>query len=247
LPSHRSADEPPAAAPRTAVSGPLPASARRARITATATALTARPGEQLSLEVEVENVGDRPWPCLAGQGHGLYLGNHWLLEDGALCRMDDGRCPLPYDLAPGAKALLLLPVQAPQWPGDYGLELDMVQEEVAWFEPPSSCHTRLRCHVEGSPSGVRPKPLPLPEQSLLRRLASVRIRDTHPHLHRTLQATGLLALYWRLRRGLDALSRLRDVWRMRRARRSRRPEMAMHCVLRAEVVELIQAAGGEVL
>jgi SAM-dependent methyltransferase len=249
LPSRRSPEEPPLGAQQTAASGPLPREARRARIATTPASLRAGTAEHLLLEVEVENCSGHTWPCLAGasEQHGVHLGNHWLLGDGSVCQLDDGRCPLPFDLAPGARARLLLPVLAPAWAGDYVLELDMVQEDVAWFQAPGACSVRVRCQVEGEPKGARPTPLPSPAPSVWGRLLSLRIRDSHPRLYQALHATGLLALYWRLRRALDELSRRRDEGRLRRARRSRESRMAMYCMPRREVVALLEAEGAHVL
>ncbi len=46
---------------------------------------------------------------------------------------DDARASLLFDLSPGQEMELPITVTAPREPGRYILELDMVQELVAWF------------------------------------------------------------------------------------------------------------------
>ena len=61
---------------------------------------------------------------------------------------DDGRTQLPRDLGPGEEAELKLHVNAPNAPGEYLLELDMLQEGVSWFGLKGSTTTRLPVRVE---------------------------------------------------------------------------------------------------
>ena len=89
-------------------------------------------GGDATVRARVRNAGVAPWPALIG-GRPVHLGNHWLSRDGELLQLDDGRAPLPHDVAPGEEVELELPVTAPAEPGDYVLELDLVQEGVAWF------------------------------------------------------------------------------------------------------------------
>ncbi len=61
---------------------------------------------------------------------------------------DDGRAPLASHLSPGEQADLTLIVNAPKTPGDYFLELDMLQEGVSWFGLKGSPALRLPVRVE---------------------------------------------------------------------------------------------------
>ncbi|MBN1606541.1 MAG: hypothetical protein JW940_07895, partial [Polyangiaceae bacterium] len=81
------------------------------------------------------NESDSTWrKGHAGDGRYLIqLGNHWLDASQRMLQVDDGRTPIDRDLAPGEAMRLTLTVQAPGSPGRYILELDMVQEHVAWF------------------------------------------------------------------------------------------------------------------
>jgi hypothetical protein len=88
-----------------------------------------------AITVRVKNTSTAPWPQ-AGSGEGaplISLGNHWLDEHGALLALDDGRAPLPRDVAPGEDLELTLGIKTPAAPGRYRLELDLVHEGVAWF------------------------------------------------------------------------------------------------------------------
>ncbi|MGI8838310.1 MAG: hypothetical protein ACR2H4_16975 [Pyrinomonadaceae bacterium] len=94
-----------------------------------------RAGLKETIYVKVRNAGIGVWPALAdGSGNfRLLVGNHWLREDNVAVVNDDGRSVLLYDLAPGEEIEVPLTVTAPTDAGSYVLEVDMVQEGVAWF------------------------------------------------------------------------------------------------------------------
>ena len=90
-----------------------------------------RPGEEMTVRVLVRNAGASAWrPAEHGE---LNVGNHWRDGGGLLVRLDDGRVPLPGDLEPGAEVEAALPITAPEKPGEYVLEVAVVQEGVAWL------------------------------------------------------------------------------------------------------------------
>ena len=89
-------------------------------------------GTSAAVRARVRNAGDATWPARLGRRQ-LNLGNHWRRPDGRLVVHDDARAPLPRDVAPGGEVEIELRVTAPGEPGDYVLELDLVQEGVAWF------------------------------------------------------------------------------------------------------------------
>jgi hypothetical protein len=92
-------------------------------------------GQQASLSVQVKNESDQPWPARerAGGRYQVSLGNHWLDESGKTVINDDGRTALLSELRPGESVNLKLVVNAPRKPGNYTLEVDMLQEGVSWF------------------------------------------------------------------------------------------------------------------
>ncbi|MFZ5595893.1 MAG: methyltransferase domain-containing protein [Bacillota bacterium] len=130
---------------------PLPDSAFRAEITVLEDNKTLKSGSEALLSVKIKNISDAIWPHLNGE-RAIRLGNHWLNEAGDVVINDDGRVPLPLSLRPGKEVNVLLPVMAPDVPGNYILELDMVQEAVAWFKNRGSKTARLSIRVESDNS-----------------------------------------------------------------------------------------------
>lgn len=109
-----------------------------------------RAGERTTFDVRVENASEELW---IGGDRGVApfqvtLGNHWLDTEGREVTHDDGRAVLTDDLAPGESLALKLTVNAPPSPGDYILELDMLQEGVVWFGLKGSPTLRLPVVVE---------------------------------------------------------------------------------------------------
>ena len=137
-------------APRaTTANAPLPAGGYNADVQAIDPPTELKTGEQANLRVKVRNISGAIWP-VEGQSDGTYqlrLGNHWLNSVGHTVMLDDARAALPFDLRPGTEVELLLTINAPQVPGDYILELDMVQERVTWFADEGSHTTRMKITV----------------------------------------------------------------------------------------------------
>ncbi|MGI8820647.1 MAG: class I SAM-dependent methyltransferase [Chthoniobacterales bacterium] len=114
-------------------------------------------GIHATLEVTVQNVSREAWHF--DEHRPLMLGNHWLDESGAILRLDDGRTVLPNDLGAGASADLVLEVTTPPSAGSYILELDLVQEGVAWFGNRGSPTWRAPVRVlPDANSGNAPRP-----------------------------------------------------------------------------------------
>ena len=126
----------------------LPDAAHAAIISANLPARLA-PGERLTLEARVRNAGPAAWPAPPkGSAIGrIRFGNHWWRTNGDMLSMDDGRTDLPR-LEPGAEATVPLEIRAPLERGTFRLELDVVQEGIAWFaskgSAPLSALVRVR-------------------------------------------------------------------------------------------------------
>ena len=103
-----------------------------------------------TLRVAVRNISGTPWLARerAGDQFQVNLGNHWLDRDGKVIANDDGRAPLMRDLQPGQEVEFRLTINAPKTPGDYILELDMLQEGVSWFGLRGSKTVRLPVKVD---------------------------------------------------------------------------------------------------
>jgi hypothetical protein len=129
---------------------PLPNDAFRAGLGWSQPLPTFRAGLKETVYVRVRNVSNFVWPAL-GSGdtsYRLFLGNHWLDDNNAMVVNDDGRSALLYDLNPQEEIELPLTVIAPDNPGNYVLEVDMVQEGVTWFSLKGSQSLMSRIRVE---------------------------------------------------------------------------------------------------
>jgi len=124
----------------------LPWSAFRADVQPLQSRLSLEPGEVRAIRVAVRNRGDVTWPASA-ERRPVQLGNHWRDGAGALLAQDDARAPLPDDVAPGEEVESELHVTAPLVAGDYVLELDLVQEGIAWFAERGSRPARVEIRV----------------------------------------------------------------------------------------------------
>lgn len=112
---------------------------------------TGRASSELKFQLRVENVGLAPWPASgesAGEQGVVFLGSHLLRDTEEEVDWDYGRARLPRDLEPGETATLELRVSAPENPGHYIIEFDMVAEQVTWFEDHGSGTLRHELLVE---------------------------------------------------------------------------------------------------
>jgi len=110
---------------------------------------TIKVGQRTTVRVKVKNTSGAVWPANQNQSglHQVTLGNKWL-ESGRIVINDDGRTPLPGDLAPGAEIQLELRIRAPEKTGMYTLMLDLVQEQVSWFYEKGSTPAEVSVTVE---------------------------------------------------------------------------------------------------
>jgi tRNA (mo5U34)-methyltransferase len=113
---------------------------------------TSRPGDDLTYRVTVKNQGSASWRARGEQGSydgAVRLGAHLAPPDDADAPIwDFGRADLDTDVAPGGETSIPIVVRAPERPGDYQIEFDMVAEGVAWFEDRGSPVIRCDLRVE---------------------------------------------------------------------------------------------------
>lgn len=107
-------------------------------------------GEQFVVRVAVRNDGNAVWLARerTGSPFQVGLGNHWLDHEGRVVINDDGRSPVLRDIRPGQELEMSLTVNAPNSPGDFVLEIDVVQEGVSWFGLRGSPTVRVPIQVE---------------------------------------------------------------------------------------------------
>ncbi|MGI8870099.1 MAG: class I SAM-dependent methyltransferase [Mycobacteriales bacterium] len=114
------------------------------------------PGHRLVLRVDVTNAGTTTLPAAGVDGWYLVsVANHWSRGEARI--VDDGRARLPRDLAPGERCDLELEVVTPSESGTWTLEVDCVQEGVAWFADKGSTTATAALCVD--PGAERPDPL----------------------------------------------------------------------------------------
>jgi 4-amino-4-deoxy-L-arabinose transferase-like glycosyltransferase len=138
--------------------GPLPQNAFTAHIKAENLPLTLTAGTKTIVSALVKNVSSETWPAVGESGTNRYavgLRNRWLRPDGSVLSDQDGRSRFPYDLEPGDTAGVHLEISAPQIPGQYLMELDVVQEQFVWFGDKGSERLIWQVVVEPAARGVQ--------------------------------------------------------------------------------------------
>jgi 2-polyprenyl-3-methyl-5-hydroxy-6-metoxy-1,4-benzoquinol methylase len=107
------------------------------------------PSQQIELSFEVLNTGDTLWLVSRAALKGtVRVGLRVVDERGAIVDEVHGVPPLPRAVAPGEKVSLKLNWQAPRAPGVYTLKLDLVDQDICWFEQRGSETLSLPFHVE---------------------------------------------------------------------------------------------------
>jgi|RhiMetdeSRZDD1v2_1073273.scaffolds.fasta_scaffold44341_3 hypothetical protein len=134
--------------------GPLPDRGFRAQIAIIDPPSKLRAGQQETVNVKIKNTSDVLWWARGGETNNrndnkfyLAIGDRWLDPSGKLLSEMDGRLGISRDMKPGEELELPLLVRAPTSPGDYILEVDLVQEQVAWFNERGSPTARTKVSV----------------------------------------------------------------------------------------------------
>ena len=137
---------------------PLPDEAFRVEWSAHTVPGTMKAGSSTPVRVTFRNLGPVPWLDAASTGSqppqagAVRLSYRWwwprspLPVMGSLARLD-----LPRPVAPGESATLTLVVAAPAEPGAYTLQIDLLQELVAWFEAKGAAQLRVAVRVQQVP------------------------------------------------------------------------------------------------
>jgi hypothetical protein len=132
----------------------LPNNGFKAEITLVEPPAKLRSGQKETVRVKVKNTSDVMWwsrgaPVNPRSDNKFYLaaGNRWLKADGTLQTNMDGRYGIGKDLKPGEDTEVPLVITAPKDPGEYTLEVDLIQEQVAWFSDKGSPTAKAKITV----------------------------------------------------------------------------------------------------
>lgn len=88
-------------------------------------------GATATIPVTITNTGTGTFPRAGANP--VVLGYHWIGQNGLPAVWDGTRTKLPADLAAGQSVTLQATVTPPAKGGSYALQIDLVQEGVAWF------------------------------------------------------------------------------------------------------------------
>jgi predicted O-methyltransferase YrrM len=103
----------------------------RARLEPTLKSIRAHPGQQVDVEVKVQNTSSEAFPA----GEGVFgLSYHLLDASGGVLTHDHQRTWFSESLRPGDHRVVRMAMIAPAQPGRYQLEIDLVWEGVMWFK-----------------------------------------------------------------------------------------------------------------
>jgi hypothetical protein len=89
-------------------------------------------GEVVKPVVTISNTSSANWPTTGSAP--VNFSYHWADRTQKVVVFDGERTPLPKDLKAGATVDVNATIKAPSQPGEYLLQMTMVQENVAWFD-----------------------------------------------------------------------------------------------------------------
>jgi 2-polyprenyl-3-methyl-5-hydroxy-6-metoxy-1,4-benzoquinol methylase len=122
----------------------------RSRFTLQGEVLSAySPGQAIELSIDIENTGDTLWLVSRAAPQGtVRLGLKILNDEGEVIDEVHGSPVLPRAMAPGEKVTVKIKWPAPKAIGHYVLKLDLVDQDVCWFEQHGSQPLTLDFWVE---------------------------------------------------------------------------------------------------
>lgn len=87
-------------------------------------------GNEQKISATIKNTGDGTW-----RNNEVLISYHWLPLQGENAIIYDGeRTGFPHNIAPGETVAVQINILPPKDPGQYRLQLTLVQEGVTWFE-----------------------------------------------------------------------------------------------------------------
>jgi SAM-dependent methyltransferase len=94
----------------------------------------ARTGARVSGHVIVQNEGDTRWIRGGEEAGAVRLGIQLMTPDRHLLQLDFARAVLPHDVPAGGSAEVAIDLALPDAAAGYVLKLDLVDEQICWFE-----------------------------------------------------------------------------------------------------------------
>ena len=91
-------------------------------------------GEKFKVRLTATNIGTVLWRSKVSTREPIgevHVGNRWFKDGNAVWKSE--RSLLPHDVAPGQNVTTEIELTAPELPGNYTLELDLVNEGITWF------------------------------------------------------------------------------------------------------------------
>jgi 2-polyprenyl-3-methyl-5-hydroxy-6-metoxy-1,4-benzoquinol methylase len=105
-------------------------------------------GSLFHVTIAVDNRGNGVWTsCSQFPVHASYHLHRGAGAGGALLSFDNVRSLLPVEIGPGERATLAVNVTAPNEPGDYVAEIDLVHESLSWFASKGMISRRVEFQV----------------------------------------------------------------------------------------------------
>ena len=130
---------------------PLPPEACRAALTLIGAVPPLVAARTTRLKVRVRNDSPVQWPSSAW----VRVADVWRAPGGRLVVRDDARKVIETGMDPGAECEVDLDVLAPVQPGEYELEIDLLQETIGWFANRGSRTLKLPVTVAAQPERAR--------------------------------------------------------------------------------------------
>lgn len=140
---------------------------------------------EFELTIRVTNPTRETWPHIGDTSgaFAVHLSYRWRTPEGRLVVPDGLRTPISRQLGPGNSVEVIARIQSPSEPGDYLLELSMVQESVAWFSDRQAAPLTINVKVDprGPLSRVARDPLTVALDDAARRPDVSNLSSGHPH------------------------------------------------------------------
>jgi len=125
------------AAPRKA----LPASGFRVRWESHTVPPVISRGSPTDVRIAFTNLGDAVWPDVVAAdpakhdgSYAVRLAYEWTPASAAPAGRPSRRADFPHPVSPGETMTLLVPLDAPDQPGEYRVTFELLQEMVVWFQ-----------------------------------------------------------------------------------------------------------------